>query len=1241
MADGAITVQSINPLAGYPVAVTFENVPGVGSAGIQWMQARSSGQLVGQVAQANAPWSFTGSVQATLTGSPTPVQAGSTGTFQGFVVASVPGLAISSGLGVITQQSIAVYQATTPWLVAGSLSIAAGSLNAAVSQVTSPWVTQAGSSGQFQGFTVASVPGGITVAFGGSLSVAQQGVWSVTVAGSVFAGVSQVTSPWVTRGGSSGDFIGFVVASVPGLSLSVNSGLGVLTQQSLSVYQATTPWIVAGSLSIAAGSMNVAASQVTSPWVIRAGSTGDFQGFVVASVPGLSISVSSGLGVLTQQSISVYPATSWSMVGSMTVAGSVFAGVSQVGSPWAVFAGSTGTFQGFVGASVTNIATPVTVWAGAGDPGSSTLSTRSWVSGPLLRMSLEQGTLSAGANGALLDFNNAAIGANVTSLSGGIGALNVSIVSSGPVRASVSSDALGGLLDVNLARGSINLSGADGATLDGSDSTIRASVRSTSGFRPVMVALTDALGSQLSVFSVNAVGSVFAAVSQVTSPWAVFPGSTGVFAGFVVASVPAPVLVQGSVGVGQIGAPWSVVGSASVQGSVFVSQVTGDNWSIVGSVRIPAITVHSSGFTNAPEMIRLAAYASDPATPPTTVSHAFATHITADLQGRLRVVVDGGSLNVYAANSPWAISGSATVVGSVFAGVTQISSPWVVTGSATVLTQGSITAFPGGSWSMVGTMTVAGSVFAAVSQVTSPWITRAGSSGDFQGFVVASVPGLSISVNSGLGVLTQQSITVFQGNSPWIVQQGSTGQFVGFMVASVPGLTISVNSGLGVLTQQSISVYPAVSWTVMGSMTVAGSVFAGASQVTSPWVTLPGSTGGFQGFVVASIPAPVAITGSVGAGQIGTWSVQATQAGAPWSVIGSAFAVGFWSHSAAATVFPNLVAIGGYAQHPNSGTPSTVESGEATRILTDPLGRFRVAVDTAFLVGSVTVAGSVFAGVSQVSSPWAMFPGSTGTFQGFMVASIPAPVLVQGSVGVGQIGAPWSFVGSAAVTQVTSPWVVIQGSTGQFTGFNVVSLIGQPTTTVSLIGTISTSVAGTLVVSFEGPMLAAVASTTQGAGVAAIAGSATAPFSTAGGALNVRAMPAYAAPILCYSSTVFSAGGPNSATVQNSFVVIGTEGYTSFLFTLDMTLTNSPSTIRFRPFWWNGTSWFEHGVGFWSDMRFTRLSVISYSPRVYAGPVLGPQMSLVITTDVVTGGQTFTVRQATLQFTQTNVGAFT
>jgi hypothetical protein len=738
----------------------------------------------------------------------------------------------------------------------------AGSVFAGASQVTSPWITQAGSSGAFLGFSVVSVVGG-------------------GVAGGP---ATQATTPWIFVGSA---FVsGSVYASIAG-SLSV----GQLGTWSATV-QGSVFASVAGSLSVGqsgvwsttvAGSVFAAALQVTSPWITQPGSTGTFQGFTVASIPA--------------------PVT---VIGSATVAGSVFAGASQVTSPWIVRPDSTGDFVGFVVASIVGggsqvtVTSPVVMWAGQGDPGSSALSTRSWVSGPLLRVSLEQGTLSAGADGKVLDFDQgAAIGWNIRSLSGGFKAGLVSIVSSGGVGASVTSDATGGLLGVNLLRGSINLSGADGATLDGSDSTIRASVRSTAAFRPVMVGLTDPAGVHITAFS----------VTQATSPW-VISGSVTV-AGSVYASL------AGSLSVAQMGA-WS----ATVAGSVFAgaSQVTSPWVSFPGS------------------------------------TGAFQGFVVASVPAAVTVI------------------GSTTVAGSVFASVA-----------------GSLSVGQLGTWSA----TVAGSVFAGASQVTSPWVSFPGSTGAFQGFVVASVPA-AVTVIGSATVAGSVFAGASQVSSPWMVQPGSSGQFVGFVVASVVGVGGVTQATTPWLFTGSAFITPAASLAVaqMGtwSATVAGSVFAAALQVSSPWAVFPGSTGVFAGFVVASVPAAVTVIGST---------------------------------TVAGSVFASI-----------AGSLSVAQLG----------------------VWSATVAGSVFAGASQVNSPWVVFPGSTGAFQGFMVASIPAAVTVigsatvtgsvyaamTGSLGVAQLGV-WSatVAGSvfAGASQVSSPWVVFQGSTGNFVGFVVASVM--------------------------------------------------------------------------------------------------------------------------------------------------------------------------------------------------------
>ncbi len=687
--------------------------------------------------QGGAPWTFTGCAAVTQATSPWGVAVGSTGTFQGFTVASVVG------------------QPTVTASVPGTV---------AVTQATSPWVTQAGSSGQFLGFVVASVVGG------GS---------QVTVTNSIAAAVSQISSPWIVQQGSTGQFVGFVVASVVG----------------------------GGSVVTVSNTPTVNVLQVTSPWIVQAGSTGQFQGFVVASIVG----------------------------GGSTVTGSVWA--SQANTPWLSQLTSGGQFVGFVVASIVGGGTSVT------------------------------GSVLATQGGAPWSI---------------IGSVGVTQQTSPWITQGGSSGAFVGFVVASIVGGGSSITGS------------------------VWVANTP---------TVN--------VLQVSSPWMTQAGSTGQFQGFHVASVVGNVAVTASV-TGQLTVTASIVGTLPITGTVTANQGTspwvitgsagvtqlGAPWSVIGSANVQGQVAHDAVYAGNP--LGAGALAYDPAQSSVSfVSCGDMVAVIADRMGRLRVAVDTGAI---------AITGQTFVTASI-AGV-----PSVVA-------------------SCIGQQTVTASI---VGQPT----------------VTASIPGTI-------------TAAVTQTTSPWIVQQGSTGQFVGFVVASVVGGGSSITGSVWVANTPSVS--------------VTGSVGATVSQVTSPWIVLAGSSGAFQGFIVTSVignPTVVASIAGVPAVTV-TGSVVATQGGAPWSMIGSVSVTGSVGATITGSIAGTVVAsVVGQVTVTASivGVPTVVASciGQQTvtasvignpTVIASVIGNATVTASvvgqptmTASVIGQVTVTASIVGGIAVAAA---------------------------------------------------------------------------------------------------------------------------------------------------------------------------------------------------------------------------------------------------------------------------------
>jgi hypothetical protein len=350
---------------------------------------------------------------------------------------------------------------------------------------------------------------------------------------------------------------------------------------------------------------------------------------------------------------------------------------------------------------------------------------------------------------------------------------------------------------------------------------------------------------------------------------------------------------------------------------------------------------------------------------------------------------------------------------------------------------------PGVGSGFVQWMHVRSSVAVPVTQQTSPW--------------AVAVPG---------------AVSVTQGTVPWVVQ----GSVTGTVVASVPGgLTVVAAS-----VQGQVPVTQAGSpWGVSGTV--------GVTQTTSPWATRPGSTGDPQGSVV----------GSVGASQLGTWTVQ--QGGAPWTVTASVTGTAVVSVAGIAAVVGSVHAVVAGSVHATvvgsvaatvqgnvgvtqagslfvgvtgpTGLPATVSSygGDGNLLRVDVVrgsaggggdGSLLDGADTSIKATVRSYANANPLAVVQVDANGDPLGGSS------IVGSV---VATQGGAWtVGQAGAPWTVVASVIGTVAASVSGTVVSSVvgtvavqGSLSGTVVASVVGAVTVIGSLAGVVVASVIGT------------------------------------------------------------------------------------------------------------------------------------------------------------------------------------
>lgn len=504
------------------------------------------------------------------------------------------------------------------------------------------------------------------------------------------------------------------------------------------------------------------------------------------------------------------------------------------------------------------------------------------------------------------------------------------------------------------------------------------SVRSFANSNPLAVALTDETGAHLSVQSVHVTNDLTVTagslgVSQLGAPWSV-TGSTqvtqgtdpwtiqGSVSGTVVASIAGTlaVTVTGSVEASQAGAPWSVTGSTQVtQGT--------DPWTVAGSAQVRGAAAHDAAFAGEP--VAAGAYAIPADTSSiTAVGSGDATRLLADEEGRLRVKVDSGALDV-AQSGTWTVQ--------------QGGAPWSVVGSTDVTLQGSQFHFLVGS---------SGDVAAVSSWGTGP-----------------AVHVLVVSQAAGAGA-TVDSVFATQVGS-W--QVGVTGpggtQLVG--VASWgPGAALQVT---------------VVSMDVGAGATVDSVWASGVAAHDEAFAGNPVPTGAY------AIPADTASIAAVGSGdatrlladeegrlrvkvdsgvldvaQSGTWTVQ--QGGAPWTTTTTATIVHGDSLSVAQMGGPWSVT--GSTEATLLATSGT-DAGQLTATSFADGRLLRVDV-----VQAAAVTGTVTA--NQGGAPWSV------------VGSVD--ITLADSLGVAQMGAPWTVTGSVDITladsltvyQGAAPWTM-------------------------------------------------------------------------------------------------------------------------------------------------------------------------------------------------------------------------
>ncbi len=310
--------------------------------------------------------------------------------------------------------------------------------------------------------------------------------------------------------------------------------------------------------------------------------------------------------------------------------------------------------------------------------------------------------------------------------------------------------------------------------------------------------------------------------------------------------------IVGSIGVTQLLGPWTIIGSvqASIPNSFFALQANAP-WTITGTVNVRGSIANSVLVSSAEPLVIIGGVALPSGALPASVGSLSAVQALFDQQGRQRIVVDSGfvqisSVTAYQGNPPWSVTGSvnATIIaGSAFASQAG-SVPWLIVGSVftspytvtlngSTLIQSSLTVFQGAApWAFTGSVAIV-----ANSGVVVEGDTAAGSFDD-PTFNPVKVGGYA--VNSGW---------------PTKVGSGTRTNFIG----DVRGRQIVVNAPPEIVRHVNNAFTGPLSGTVVYSPGINAQV-----QVTNLRILAGSATSGIVGVYFARSGAPINLT--VGSG---------------------------------------------------------------------------------------------------------------------------------------------------------------------------------------------------------------------------------------------------------------------------------------------------------------------------------------------------------------------------------------
>lgn len=554
LAGSVMATSAISP-AGSITSVTIPAgsitaVSATAPAGSVMATSQVAGSVMAVSAtQGTTPWligsvygNISGSVVATISGTPNVNTAGSVVAFQG----TTPWL-VNQGGSVITVSKdssvIALQLAGSILAVSATLTPAAnqsvsGEVN--VVQTTSPWLTNQGGSvvAVLQTSSIiARVTGSVaTLGVAGSIASVTNPAGSVTA---VLA--TQVTSPWIVAPNNSSLYSLQLAGSI----MAVNATLTPPANQSVSgevnVIQTTSPWLTNMGGSV------IAVLQTSS---IIARVTGSV---ATLGIAGSIMSVTNPAGSVTTV-IATFPAGS--VASFTTPAGSTMAVLAtQVTSPWVVTSSNTsivGTYQEETvgGPSIKGIAL---VWES--NANTSVMSTVSPTNPLRISGSVSGRVETTQPAGSLMTVITPAgsimqVAGATTTTAGSV--LSVTIPA-GSITAVSATAPAGSIMATNQVAGSVMAvaTGSVAAWLQSNNSSIIAvvsagaiSVGSVSG------AVTAPPGSIMSVTATQPAGSLLSAIqvagsimavsaTQITSPWIVAPNNSSMFALQVSGSVQA------------------------------------------------------------------------------------------------------------------------------------------------------------------------------------------------------------------------------------------------------------------------------------------------------------------------------------------------------------------------------------------------------------------------------------------------------------------------------------------------------------------------------------------------------------------------------------------------------------------------------------------------------------------------------------------------------------------------------